>query len=181
MLQLQSFSAKNEIVEKALTDSQLRIQSIALVHEMLYQSESLAYIDYGKYVNDLLQAISSMHLTSDKDIELVSDLDSVSLNVNQAIPCSLLLNEVIVNAFKHAFDGRNQGTIKVMMRQADSKILLTVSDNGSGIDIDKFKNSDALGATLIKTLTDQLHGEFDIIDVNEEGGSKFLLEFTKKE
>ncbi|MEX0608367.1 MAG: histidine kinase dimerization/phosphoacceptor domain -containing protein [Balneolaceae bacterium] len=180
LLQLQSFNTENSEVEKALTDSQLRIQSIALVHEMLYESESLAYIKYDKYVNDLLQAISSMHTSAEKEIKLVSNVEPVMLSVNQAIPCSLLLNELIVNSYKHAFEGVSEGEIVVDLEQEEDYVTLTISDTGNGFDLDKFNDSKSLGATLIKTLTSQLKGEFEIIANGKVEHTKFRVSFTKE-
>lgn len=180
LLQLQSYKTKNEHVEKALSDSQMRIQSIALVHEMLYESESLAYIKYDKYINDLLQAISSMHMNEGRNIELISEVEPISLSINQAIPCSLLVNELIVNAFKHAFGDQKEGQVKVRVIKKGDKIIITISDNGGGFEIEKFSDSDSLGATLIKTLTAQLNGEFEILKKNEVTGSSFRIEFTKE-
>ena len=177
LLQLQSYSAKNEHVEKALSDSQMRIQSIALVHEMLYKSESLAYIEYDKYINDLMQAISSMHMNEGRNIELISEVEPISLSINQAIPCSLLVNELIVNAFKHAFDDQKEGQVKIHVIKEGDKVIMTISDNGSGFEIEKFSDSDTLGATLIKTLTAQLNGEFQILEKSEGSGSSFRIEF----
>lgn len=180
LLQLQSYSAKNEHVEKALSDSQMRIQSIALVHEMLYESESLAYIKYDKYINDLMQAISSMHVNESRKIELISEVEPISLTINQAIPCSLLVNELIVNAFKHAFEGQKEGRIKVNIIMKGDKVVMTISDSGSGFDREKFSDSDTLGATLIKTLTSQLKGEFEILENGKDSGSSFRIEFKKE-
>lgn len=180
LLQLQSYSAKNEHVEKALSDSQMRIQSIALVHEMLYESESLAYIKYDKYINDLMQAISSMHVNKSRKIELISEVEPISLTINQAIPCSLLVNELIVNAFKHAFEDQKEGRIKVHVIMKGDKVVMTISDSGSGFDIEKFSDSDTLGATLIKTLTSQLKGEFEILENGKNSGSSFRIEFKKE-
>ncbi|MEX0722132.1 MAG: histidine kinase dimerization/phosphoacceptor domain -containing protein [Balneolaceae bacterium] len=179
LLQLQSFSAGNAEVEKALTDSQLRIQSIALVHEMLYESESLAYVQYDKYVNDLLKAISSMY-TSDKDIKLVSEADPVSLSVNQAIPCSLMLNELIVNSLKHSFENEDKGEILVNLKQENEKVMMVISDSGSGFDITNFSQSDSLGATLIKTLSTQLKGTFKFIENKGDERSRFQVEFIRE-
>lgn len=180
LLQLQSFSADNKDVENALSDSQMRIQSIALVHEMLYESESLAYIEYDRYVNDLLQAISSMHMNANQDIELTAEVEDISLTINQAIPCSLLLNELIVNAFKHAFTDRAEGQIKVEMQQKGEKISLKISDNGNGFEIEQFDEADSLGATLIKTLSSQLGGDFEILESSKSGGSVFHIEFIQE-
>ena len=178
LLQLQTYSANNDEVEKALSDSQMRVQSIALVHEMLYESESLAYIKYDKYINDLLQAITSMHMNG-KKIKLISEVEPISLSINQAIPCSLLINELIVNSFKHAFNKQEEGEIKVSMIQNGDEISMIISDTGSGFDIAKFDGSDSLGATLIKTLSGQLGGEFEILESSESSGSIFKLKFIR--
>ncbi|MGN8224965.1 histidine kinase dimerization/phosphoacceptor domain -containing protein [Gracilimonas sp. BCB1] len=180
LLQLQSYSAKNTEVEKALSDSQMRIQSIALVHEMLYESESLAFIDYDKYVNDLLQAISSMHMNGQKNIELSAEVEPISLSINQAIPCSLLINELIVNAYKHAFKDQEDGNIKVKMTEDNGRITMVISDNGQGFDINKFTNSNSLGSTLIRTLAEQLEGDFEILDSSQASGSIFKIEFIRE-
>ncbi|MEX2602739.1 MAG: histidine kinase dimerization/phosphoacceptor domain -containing protein, partial [Gracilimonas sp.] len=177
LLQLQSFSVDNKEVLKALSDSQTRIQSIALVHEMLYESESLAYIKYDKYVNDLLQAINSMHINIDKNILLSTNVEPISMTINQAIPCSLLLNELVVNAYKHAFAGKKNGKINIDLELSGENIVMTVSDNGTGFEISKFNNSDTLGVKLIKTLTNQLNGEFEIRGNSKETGSIFQVKF----
>ncbi|SMO42002.1 sensor histidine kinase [Gracilimonas mengyeensis] len=178
LLQLQSFNAEDKEVLKALTDSQTRIQSIALVHEMLYESESLAYIKYNKYVNDLLQAIQSMHLNSSNNIDLVADVDPISLSINQAIPCSLLINELVVNAFKHAFDEGKEGKIFIDVKKKENKIRVAIRDNGIGIDSTRFEEATSLGATLIKTLSRQLKAKFQVIDRKENQGSEFFIEFV---
>lgn len=180
LLQLQSYSIENKEVIKALKDSQSRIQSIALVHEMLYESESLAYIQYDKYVKDLLQAINSMNMNEQQEIKLKTDVDQISLTINQAIPCSLLLNELIVNAYKHAFSGMESGEIFVAMKSNSDVIMLTVFDNGIGVSKEKFKKSETLGIQLINTLTKQLNGELEIMNAPENKGSKFRLTFQRK-
>ena len=180
LLQLQSYSAKNVEVEKALSDSQMRIQSIALVHEMLYESESLAFIEYDKYVNDLLEAISNMHMNGQKNINLTAEVEPISLSINQAIPCSLLINELIVNAFKHAFKNQQEGLIKVNMQRVEDNVTMIISDNGQGFDVEKFTDSDSLGSTLIKTLSGQLGGDFEILESSKTKGSIFKIEFIRE-
>ena len=181
LLQLQSFNTNNTDVQDALTDSQVRIQSIALVHELLYESESLAYIKYDKYISDLLKAISNMHMSGDKSIEIVTDVQPISLSINQAIPFSLLITELIVNAYKHAFNGKKTGTIHldVKMEEGDM-VTMELRDNGEGVDIDEFNNSDSLGATLIKTLSNQLRANFKIVEGSDIRGSVFRVKFERK-
>ncbi len=180
LLQLQSFQSDNEEVSKALTDSQYRVQSIALVHEMLYQSESLAYINYDQYVKDLMQNIRAMHLSEHKDIELIAEVEPFSLNINQAISCSLLINEVLVNSFKHAFTDQDSGFIKVQAREVDGSIIINISDDGKGVNNEDFYKSSSLGATLIKTLTSQLYGTFEVQELPEGEGSMFVFSFEKE-
>ncbi|MFP8489368.1 histidine kinase dimerization/phosphoacceptor domain -containing protein [Gracilimonas sp. Q87] len=180
LLQLQSYNAKNLSVQEALNDSQLRIQSIALVHEMLYESESLAYIKYDKYINDLLQAISSMHLSDEKQIELIIEVQAFALSINQAIPFSLLITELVVNAYKHAFKGKKSGRIQLEVQMDGDMVDMSLKDNGHGVDINEFNNSDSLGATLIKTLSSQLQADFQIIENSENSGSFFRVKFERK-
>lgn len=180
LMQLQRFSAENEVVEKALSDSQMRIQSIALVHEKLYQSESLAFIEYDQYVEDLLQAISDMQNAAGKNIKIESDTEPISLSINQAIPSSLLMNELIVNAYKHAFDDKAEGQIKVSLKEREGDIIIVVEDNGKGIDKETFFESDSLGVSLIQTLCDQLSGTFSFdAPTHGDEGSMFVLQFKK--
>lgn len=180
ILQLQTYHSNNKQVNKALSESQARIQSMSLVHEMLYQSDSMAYIDYNVYIKDLLQAINSMHFNENKDIEIVTDVDDIQMDLNQAIPCSLLVNEIIVNSFKHAFEGQGQGFIKVIMKESESTIELTVQDNGIGVSEDEIMKSDSLGSTLIKTLTNQLKGEFKVGSLDDGTGTSVVVTFKKE-
>lgn len=179
LLQLQSFNAKNTDVQDALTDSQVRIQSIALVHEMLYESESLAYIKYDKYINDLLKAISSMHMSEEKSIEIMTNVQPIALSINQAIPFSLLITELIVNAYKHAFNGEKAGKIQLDVQMEGDMVNMVLKDDGHGVDINEFNNSDSLGATLIKTLSSQLKADFQIVDNSNMRGSKFQVRFER--
>lgn len=180
LLQLQSFQSENTEVNKALVDSQHRIQSIALVHEMLYQSESLAYIDYGTYVKDLMDNIKSTYLSKQKKIQLVTEIEPFSLDINQAISCSLLLNEILVNAFKHAFIDHVEGIISVKGGVTNNIVTLVVSDNGKGVNQAEFYKASSLGATLIKTLTNQLHGNITMHEPIEGSGSIFKITFKKE-
>lgn len=181
ILQLQSYQTENEEVKEAIKESQSRIQSISLVHEMLYQSKTLAHINYQEYVNDLMQAISSMYINSGKDISLVSDIGSLSLNINQAIPCSLFLNEVIVNSFKHAFEETDNGKVSVSMFRKENQIHLIVEDDGIGIKSEEvFFSSNTLGVTLIKTLSSQLKGTVKVSKSESGKGTRTTLIFPKE-
>ena len=153
---------------------------MSLVHEMLYQSDSMAFINYRKYVKDLLEAIKSMHLNDSMDIEIISDVEEIEIDLNQAIPCSLLLNEIIVNSYKHAFSDTRSGFIKVFMKEVDNSVELIVQDNGVGVSEEAMMMSDTLGSTLIKTLTSQLKGKFEIGTLEDGTGTSVRVEFEKE-
>lgn len=180
LLQMQIWETKDETAETALKDSQLRVQSIALVHEKLYQSENLSFIQFDRYVRDLLQAISSTYMDTHGSIEIVTDLEDIGLNINQAIPCSLLLNELIVNAFKHAFeDDAKSGNIFVNIQKQKDTVCMQVKDDGIGFPEDfDLENASSLGMTLINTLIQQLQGE---IEVKNDGGAIFEVTFEAEE
>ncbi|MBO6572391.1 MAG: HAMP domain-containing protein [Balneola sp.] len=182
LLQLQVMQTQSEEVIKMLTESQLRVKSIALIHEKLYSSDSLAYIDYDKYTKDLVDTISNTYNVSSKKIKVTTNITDVSLNVNQAIPCSLLINEVLVNAYKHAFNKREQGEILISMTDTDGKINIEVSDNGEGLrELEKEKSkAKSLGFTLIKTLTMQLDGSYSFNNRKDASGTVFQLSFSKE-
>lgn len=168
LLQMQIWETENEAVEIALKDSQLRVQSIALVHEKLYQSESLSYIHFDRYIRDLLQAISSTYMDFHISIDIETDLEKIALNINQAIPCSILLNELIVNAYKHAFNTSDSGKIFVKIHRQGDLIHLLVKDDGIGFPEDfNLNEANSMGMTLINTLTKQLNGE--ILMKNDDG------------
>lgn len=177
LLQMQIWEAENEYAASALRQSQLRVRSIALVHEKLYQSENLSYIEFDKYIRDLMQAVSNTYLSEDSNIEVKTELDNVFLNINQAIPCSLLLNELVVNAFKHAFSDQKTGTINVMMRASGNRILVQVKDNGKGFPEGEV-TSDSLGMSLIKTLSQQLSGH---LELTSNGGAEVTVTFEAEE
>ncbi len=158
ILQLQSKDANNQLVEEALAESQTRIKSISLVHEMLYQSETLANINYDEYVLDLIISISKLPIASDKEVNITADAEELLLDLNVAVPCSMLLNEIIVDRLKHSFNDSNQGTIHVILRNLETSAELSVEHNGS--DVTKKNPKETLGHTLIKTLINQLHGTY---------------------
>jgi len=182
LLQLQVMQTDSEEINKALTDSQLRVQSIALIHEKLYGSDSLAYIKYDKYIEDLFDTINRTYATNNKNITIKTDIEGISLNINQAIPCSLLVNEVLVNTFKHAFTETDEGEISISISELNRNITLIIHDNGKGLDEETINATSvkSLGLTLIKTLTSQLKGNYTFNNKENGSGTIFTLNFTRE-
>lgn len=179
LLQMQMWKTDNESAREVLRDSQLRVQSIALVHEKLYQSDSLSEVQFDRYAGDLLGAIADTYENKERSIEMVTDLQPVVMNVNRAIPCSLLLNELAVNAYKHAFRNGEDGRIHIKVWKESDEIRLRVSDDGRGLPEGfEFKGENTMGMSLLETLVEQLDGD---LKAYNSGGAVFEVRFGVNE
>jgi len=182
LLQMQMWNMEDESAKIALQHSQLRIQSIALVHEKLYQNETFANISISDFVVELVDAVSDSFKQPGQGISLNYNLEQVKMNINQAIPFSLLLNECIVNAYKHAFQGDVDGEISIILKKGGDKIQVEISDDGNGLPEDfVFETQQTLGVTLIRTLVSQLRGKASYHPGQGRKGTTFKLEFTHEE
>lgn len=179
LLEMQAFNTDEEQLLGKLRESQSRIQSIAMVHEKLYQSESFSEIKIDQYIDDLLSIIVNSMINTEKHIKIKKDMDSVTLNITQAIPCGLLLNELITNCYKHAFADQEEGTIHITLQNIDHKICLRVADDGKGMpDNFDIEQTSSLGMTLISTLVKQLDGDLSIFS---DEGTTFEIIFQLDE
>jgi len=177
LLELQAYNTGSEEATEVLKTSQMRVNSIALIHEKLYQNEDLSEISFDQYLEELTNVIVSSLSSSQTDIDIIIDADPVKLTVNQAIPCGLILNEMITNAHKHAFEGRSEGEIAILVEQDGPDVVLQIRDNGVGIPEDvSLDKPTSLGLKLIGTLSKQLKGEPQFLD--SERGTAFNLRFT---
>ncbi|MBD3615212.1 MAG: hypothetical protein HUJ22_01470 [Gracilimonas sp.] len=168
LLQIQQFDLEDEALNKILGNSVTRIKSLALIHEKLYQSESLSNIEFRSYLKDLIKSIkksSSIY----KEIEIHIHCDEIIVNVNQAVPCALILNEVVSNALEHAFQNQESGNIWVSVNKNGDEVTFSVKDDGIGVSEQDYMNSTSIGATIIKTLIKQLNASYEI--TKEEGTS----------
>ncbi|MBI5952256.1 MAG: PAS domain S-box protein [Chloroflexi bacterium] len=177
LLNLQANRVSDVQAIQTLRDSQSRVRSMSLIHEKLYQSQSLAKIDFGEYVQSLANDLFRSYRQNFSGIQLDVRADKVLLELDQAIPCGLILNELITNALKYAYaDGRN-GTIKVELRaNPENTVTLRVADDGMGMpaDFDVF-NAKSLGLQLIASLVTQLDGK---LELGNSRGTDYLVSFS---
>lgn len=179
LLQLEAFETENEELEYVLTKCQMRIQSMADIHENLYRNNDLSQVSFHRYMGDILRAIDQTYSQQSKAITIKTALDEVRLNINQAVPCGLIVNELVVNAFKHAFTEREEGIIQINLEARNNEILLQVQDNGVGLSEEfMLDNGGSLGVILIQTLCDQLDASLNIESENE---TLFEIRFDKKD
>jgi two-component sensor histidine kinase/CBS domain-containing protein len=179
LLRLQSDYIKDEKVLTLFRESQNRIRSMALIHEKLYQSTDILKIDFSKYILDLAANLLSSYTVATQVVELQVETEDVWLSIDTAIPCGLIINELISNSLKHAFlkDTQNNEISINILSLNDNWFRLTVRDNGIGFpnDID-FRNTESLGLQLVCTFTEQLEGE---IELDTSQGTAFVITFKE--
>ena len=176
-LQFQTMSKSHPKMRGMFRESQNRIQSMALVHERLYQSENLACIPAPEYIGDLTHQLQNSYGGDGKGIRMVVDAEAVDLDIDMAIPCGLIVNELVSNAFKHAFPDGRSGEIRVGLRINETgQYTISVTDNGVGIskEID-LRDTRTLGLQLVDILTTQLDGT---LALDRNGGTTFEVTFA---
>ncbi len=178
MLELQSTYMKDKQAIMAFREGQNRVSTMALIHEKLYRSGDLARIRFAEYIEELTSNIFASYGVNSDKIRLMIKVGDVFFDVNTAIPCGLIINELVSNSIKHAFPDGRTGEINIELQpEADEKYLLTVSDNGKGFPSDlDFRNSLSLGLKLVITLTKQLGGT---IELNRSAGTSFIIKFSE--
>jgi two-component sensor histidine kinase len=177
LLNLQSGYVEDPQALEVFQESQHRVRSMALIHEKLYQSENLAQIDFGEYIRSLVTSLSRSYSARAGDITLDIRADDVPLGIDTAVPCGLILNELVSNALKYAFPDGRAGQVRVeLTADDDRRVTLTVGDDGVGFPegLD-FRGTTSLGLQLVNTLVDQLEGS---IELNNGRGTEFKITFS---
>jgi PAS domain S-box-containing protein len=178
MMQLQAMDEQDESLQKKLYDSVSRIRTMVTIHEMLYESGSFSKINFSVNIKKLVSMIIET-IQNQADINVVFDCDEVELNVNQAIPSSLIVNETITNCIKHAFRGRKSGSIKIELRQLGSEVKIEILDDGIGLPTDfENKGTPSLGLQLIDVLSQQMDANYEYQSL-KENGTRFSIQFKK--
>lgn len=178
ILNLQTSYVKDENSLNILRESQNRIKSMSFIHESLYQTKDFAHIEFSDYILSLTRnLIHSYSISSDK-IKLKPKLKRCFLSLDQAIPCGLIVNELVSNALKYAFENRNTGEIIITLEENKKKVKLVIADNGIGLPpgLD-YENTESLGLQLVYTLAEQLDAN---IEVEIAKGTKYLIIFEKQ-
>ena len=176
LLRLQAASLKSPDAIAALEHSGSRVQSMALVHEMLYQSSNLSALDFAAYAQSLTESLLRSYGAAPAVLRCHFDMAPVHLDINQAIPCALILNELVTNALKYAFPGGRPGDIWILLhREPDGTTQLAVGDNGVGLPANWNRDQPtSLGLQLVTSLVRQLHGT---LDLRQNNGTEYAVTF----
>ncbi|WP_243312856.1 sensor histidine kinase [Fundidesulfovibrio agrisoli] len=174
LLSLQEMNLEDEAALQVLAESRGRVASMALIHEQLYRTHTFSRIEVEGYLRDLLPRLVSS-FSRNRDIRVEISASGVGLNIDQAIPFGLLVNELATNSLKHAFNGRDKGVVRVDVSLRDGSLSLVFEDDGVGLpeDFDPFA-AGTLGLQIVKLLAGQLRGEFG---VEAKRGTRFTLRF----
>lgn len=179
MLNLQSKYLADSKIKNALTESQSRVKSMALIHQMLYQHEKFSEINIKEYINELCQTIRNSQNGSRTEIHLTTYIDNIWLDIDTAVPLGLIVNELLTNAYKYAFPTQDNGEIVLELTKSNSKyFMLKIMDNGIGLpmNIHNGQKTNTLGLSMVNILSKQLKGK---LTLENTPGATFICEFTE--
>ena len=178
LLYLQSGYVEDEKALEMFRESQTRVKSMALIHEKLYQSVDLARVNFKDYADSLVADLARSYRSSPMAVSIEVDVGDVGLGVDAAIPCALIINELVTNSLKYAFPDGRSGLVVVGFRSAsDGMFVLSVSDDGIGVpDTFDWQNTESLGMQLVNTLTAQLG---PTIELRDGSGTEFRIAFRE--
>ncbi|MGC9517927.1 MAG: PAS domain S-box protein [Methanomicrobiales archaeon] len=177
LLNLQTQQIEDENIVRFYMDTQSRVRAMAMIQEKLYESHDFSHISFANYVENLISQLYDSFAKSPAMIKMKLDLEDVNFNIETAIPLGLVINELVSNIFKHAFDPDQKGHFTIKLDKNGEKYILTVEDNGKGFpsNID-FKNTESLGLQLVNTLVSQIDG---VIELDQSSGTRFIIEFEE--
>lgn len=157
------------------TQIQSRIKSIALIHEKLYQTDTLSDVELSEYITDLSKIIADTYNANGCEVEFKTELDDIQIKISQAVSIGLICNEMISNCFKHAFKGMDEGEIIINLEKLEENVKFSVKDNGIGLPVDfDINQQDSLGMTLLNAFSQQINGEL-LVESNDY--TVFSIEF----
>jgi two-component sensor histidine kinase/CheY-like chemotaxis protein len=176
LLNMQSSRLENPELVSIIRESENRVHSMALVHEKLYQSDLMATIDFSEYLQSLAEQLISSYCVYE-NIKLSFNINKIMLSINTAIPCGLIVNEILTNSIKYAFPGNRKGEIQISLHAENKMVYLKIQDNGIGMQKDgDMKKIKTLGLKLIQILTAQIDGN---IKISNESGTTYTLSFCE--
>jgi len=178
LLNLQSRHIQDSAVLEMFKESQRRIRSMALIHERLYQSSDLSRIEFSQYLRNLATHLFHSCQVDSSRIQLRIEAEEVYLNINTAIPCGLIVNELVSNSLKHGFPGERSGSLGLDLRRLNGDgYMLRVKDDGVGFpETLDFRKTETLGMQIVSTLVDQIEGR---LELERGSGTGFTLEFNE--
>jgi two-component system, sensor histidine kinase PdtaS len=174
LLDLQALNVEDPRFGEMLRESQGRLRSMALIHQTLYKSQDFAAVNFRLFLSELLPVLTDTYALVAEKIHQHVNAEGVRLTITTAIPCGLIVNELVANALKHAFPGDREGNIWIDITQLEGQVTLSISNDGVALDNDFDVESGTLGMRLVHLLVEQLHGK---LDVHRADPVRFIVRF----
>lgn len=174
LMNLQSYKTTDAYHKSLFDECRNKISAIAGIHEIVYKSEAFASLSVEGYLSKILENLSSFYACNYEHIKIIANIDDLEISLDKALPLALIINELVTNAYKHAFKESDKGSIQITVRKKEDQIELLVSDDGKGFDsTDNPENS--LGLEIVRGLVEQLNGESSMVS---SVGTRFTLHFS---
>lgn len=176
LLDMQQKKIDSPVLQQSFTEAKTNVRSISLIHENLYRNENLSGVDVNSFVNDLVKQVSTVFNTAKKQIDFICNIDPMQLDIDTTVPLGLILNELLTNSFKYAFNKVERMKISVAIHKTgDESFELVYTDNGPGLPEDfDLKKTKTMGINLVKDLSRQIGGH---MNYKYENGSCFTIKF----
>jgi len=175
ILNLQSANVTDKKLLSILNESQGRIRAMAAIHERLYRTKNFSDVKFSSYIKNLSESLVYSYEYGETAIDLICEVDEIFLTLDYSIPCGLIVNELISNALKYAFKGREKGEIKIILKKQNDTISIRVEDNGVGFkQKQNIESTDSLGLQLVNTLVEQIEGK---MIMEQSSGTKYVITF----
>lgn len=176
LIGLQLDTVSDSSAREILEETDKRIRSISLVHELVYNNEQLESVDFATFLHELIPILDTFSNQQNKAIEISIDADPVQIELNKSVPCALITTEILTNCYKHAFKNRDSGNVRITLKKSENKVYLTVQDDGIGVNnINSLEEGESFGYTIINGLTQQIDGSISF--ENSSPGLKVTLTF----
>ena len=174
LLSLQSFRIKDKIAADAVKEGQHRIEAMSLIHQRLYTNDNITEVNIKEFVTDISESLMQAYGYDNNNFVLNLKIENELMDVDKAIPLSLIINELVTNAFKYAYADTAKPTLNINLTKVQNDMQLFIADNGKGMDMEAWQNNEGYGKELVKTFTKQLDGE---ITVRIDNGTMFKITF----
>lgn len=173
LLNLQQSKAKDDFHRELFTESKNRVLSIASIHQLLYQNKDFEKVNFTNYANEILSVLKESYVHLSPSVKITTQIEPIQIELSQAIPLGLILNEVVSNCYKHGFKNKKNNEINVYLKGKSEKFVLEISDNGCGIaNIEEQRKKDTLGLSLIYDLAEQINAK---VEYSNKSGSHFIF------
>lgn len=176
LIGLQLDTVSDTSAREILEETDKRIRSISLVHELVYNNEQLESVDFASFLHELIPILDTFSNQQNKSIEISVDVEPIQIELNRSVPCALITTEILTNCYKHAFKNRDHGNVIISLKSTSDGTKLTVQDDGIGIEnIDHLSAGESFGYTIISGLTQQIDGSITFENLNP--GTRVTLTF----